>query len=1171
MAISHHGLLKISASAGSGKTYTLALRYIMLLLFEQRSDGLFDFRKQPAYHNHILAITFTNKATNEMKERIVEKLYELAETPEKSEFLRDFRALQRDEQCFADGVLDQQRVQDAARQALTALLYGYGAFNVSTIDSFFQTIMRSFARELDRDYNYAVQIDEKLAMKIAVHNFLLSLGADMVRRGTARQLNEVENWVQDFIRQRIQDGLDWNIFRDEGVLLSFAQLMTREVFSQQMPELHKYLTREDNGQRVADLSRSREFKRLVVQRINQLEQQYKDQANGMTLLVERHQIDTNKIYKGRLVDNLMKVDNPIARGEQYDLMAAATEIQLGETSFSGGYCPPQQFVDEALQWCKDVSAIWWRMAVLKRLLNDLGLLALLNRIDENLKQYGRETNQLLLADTNQLIASVLKSGVPFIYERVGTWINHFMIDEFQDTSRKQYENFKPLIEEALAHGRENLCMIIGDAKQSIYRFRNAEPGLFRDQIDIDFSQGRAQMHTQILDANYRSCPAVVKFNNWLFEQMLNQAELKESQLFRRTYMPNGRLEDFQQLTKKQQPQGMVRVMFFGGKNDGDMTEEQIMQRLPQYLLELHKRFDWAKMGLLVNVHDDAKDIVQCIMQHNKTAAPDQQIAIASDEAMLLAKSPSVKLIVSLLKFINITQYRVDDEQGDDTQEQDEHREIAKQRLSEQKMVYVLKLFKQKMASGQYPDAGRALAECFDEANKSLRSKAAQVSEYVSEIEKLMPHQPTQLMTLPSIVEHIITQFLPHVGDKAQETAHLLAFQDCVDDFDTQRGGGTVREFLYYWEQKKKKLTVPASGSTDAIRVMTIHAAKGLEFECVVIPKADWYIKKETNKACKEAFWVPRDQFMQQGGMKLFEPIEIPQQLIPPLLPLGKNAARALADEGLCLTQFVNEYYQNLLVDNLDKTYVAFTRPKQEMHIMADETSEVGALLKEIMQAGAADSSVELEDDGTGVYQWGAPRDISLDKPDNKNKVVQVFPMPHYRVCCQAADSEHFAVKLPQDVTDKQNTGNRLHNLMSRIAYRRDVDRAIGFCINRGIIRDNDPEWPLQRIKAFIQRMFSDPRTRDWFADDNKVYNERNLSPGHVDKMHKMKRPDRVVMRPDGTWIVIDYKFGEKNQADNEMQVMEYMKLLSKNGKSPIKGFLWYVDLDEVDEVKTNHS
>ena len=1134
----------------------------MLLIFTTGSDGLLHLRQATGYHNHILAITFTNKATTEMKRRIIDELYILATNPGESEFMRDFKKDDAEYHIFAPGTLD--NVQQAARQALAAVLYDYGTFNVSTIDSFFQTVMRNFAHELDRDYNYEVQIDSDFALQTAIHGFLLSLGATAGR--SSGKLTDVERWVKDYIRQQVSEGYDWNFFKDDGGLLDYAKLMTMEFFREHMPQLHEYLTRDQDGERLPDFSKVNGFKKHVSKLVEQYEQRYLALASRMAQLVNQHGVDCERLYKGRLVENMMKDDNPIARGEAYPKSVdELTEEKLVKNSFTKKYEPPQAFVDDVMAWRKEV--IWtynvWQL--LAKLPSDLGLLALINSIDENLKQYSRDTNQLLLGDTNDLIARVIESGVPFLYERVGTWINHFMIDEFQDTSRKQYENFKPLLEEALSHNEgENLCMLIGDAKQSIYRFRNAEPSLFRDKIGEDFTPENHGLRQQTLDTNYRSCPAIVEFNNWLFDQLLQLPEWADKDVLQRTYMPNQLKEDFQQQKNKMSPQGMVVARLLA-KDKQVKSEEQrqaVLDQLPQYLLQLHERFEWGEIGILVNRRKEGNAIVATIMEYNKTAEPDRQISIASDESMLIARSPSVRRIVSLLRFIDLTQYRMDDEQGED-EESDKKKNAASNRLREQYLYHVLGMFMERMASDEKQEPGLVLEQCFEQAKqRRMLSDREQMDAFADDLDLLLPDRRTELMTLTNIVEHLIRRYINATESAPIETAHLLAFQDCVNDFATQRSGGTVREFLNYWDTRCDKLTVPASASEDAVSVLTIHKAKGLEFDCVLIPFVNWDIKSEGGYG-RKIFWLDIKTLKDQNALSVFDDgTPMPEDLIPPLLPLSQSPVGKLAAAGFCLQGFANKYDQDVMVDNVDKTYVAFTRPKQELHLFVQTDSEIGNLLAPILQKGVNDAEASIKQIDDTTYQWGEPRNVDDDKPKKETDEVVMIDMPPYKVTLGAA---RISVRLPEDLTDKQNTGNRLHNLMSRIAYRRDVERAWGFCLNRGIIRADDIEWPLERVRAVIDRMFDDPRTADWFSDDNRVYNERNLTMGHA-ATGATKRPDRVIQRPDGTWVVIDYKFGEKNLEQHTSQVAGYMRRLERMGKKPIQGYIWYVALDEIIEV-----
>lgn len=250
-------MLVMKASAGSGKTYNLAKQYIRHLLFSTDEDGALRPRRHRGddrivnAHRQLLAITFTNKATDEMKDRIVNELYNLAQPDVESDYLEEF---------VRDSRLDEGQVRDLARHALNELLFDYSNFNVSTIDSFFQTVLRNFARELDRDFNYEIQLEEKYAVRVAVHNFLLSLGQH-------DSLTQVDKWVKEYQRHLLRGDAktkEWKFFNDGGDLNNFAQQINTEVFRSKMDDIRSYLGHVDEqGNFVSDFGRIRDFKQAM--------------------------------------------------------------------------------------------------------------------------------------------------------------------------------------------------------------------------------------------------------------------------------------------------------------------------------------------------------------------------------------------------------------------------------------------------------------------------------------------------------------------------------------------------------------------------------------------------------------------------------------------------------------------------------------------------------------------------------------------------------------------------------------------------------------------------------------------------------------------------------------------------------------------------------------------
>ena len=381
-------MLVMKASAGSGKTYNLALQYIKHLLFQTDENGQVKPRRQSDdtrllnAHRLLLAITFTNKATAEMKDRIVKELYKLSQPGVKSDYLAGFMQL---------SGLTEARVRDLAHKALSELLFDYSNFNVSTIDSFFQSVLRNFARELDRDYGYDIQLEEDYAIRVAVHNFLLSLGKE-------GQKSQVDQWVKEYQRHLIRGDVEkkrWKFFDDGGELLEFAKQLKTELFRSSMDDIRDYLGEcDDTGHCkrpfMSDFSRIRAFK----QRMNQLVKQADEALNASLADLHRllepygsqqllkntfktwYQADELKPFSTRILTTIAqgKLDNQFVKSANVDIAV----------------------VEEAGNMIKRQFSIQTSVAFLQDIEDNLGLLGMLAMIDVFLERYRHDTNTILI-------------------------------------------------------------------------------------------------------------------------------------------------------------------------------------------------------------------------------------------------------------------------------------------------------------------------------------------------------------------------------------------------------------------------------------------------------------------------------------------------------------------------------------------------------------------------------------------------------------------------------------------------------------------------------------------------------------------------------------------------------------------------------------------------------
>lgn len=1207
-------LLVIKASAGSGKTYNLALQYIRHLLFTTSPDGhsmvprrsKLDHRPLNA-HRLLLAITFTNKATDEMKGRIVDELYKLSVQGVDSDYLKGF---------MEESGLDEASVRELARLALNEMLFDYSNFNVSTIDSFFQSILRNFARELDRDFNYDIQLEEKYAVGVAVHQFLLSLGQE----GKTTQMDQ---WVKEYQRHMIRGEADtkkWKFFDDGGDLQEFAQQINSEVFRGRMSEIRDYLGHtDDNGDFQCDFSRIRAFKKHVHDVVEGVQQ---DLEQGLAELM-----DTLTPMADGLKNSFK---NWVAKGELSllsDSLKAADEAKI-ISQFKKDYVPDDAvLIARLLQLVNTHFALRNANDFYKHIEDNLGLLGMLAMVDIFLERYRHETNSILIGDTNELISTVLASGSDFVYERVGSAIAHFMIDEFQDTSTKQYENFRGLLKESLANG--NFNMLIGDAKQSIYRFRNADPTVFRERVDYDFKD---DIYYNVADGgdadkpvstNYRSSRNIIGFNNDLFEFMSRQFSRYPTVLATysdvRQDMPAG-------IDKKKVP-GYVRL-FTGDykfllndefineamlpddlQQDGDEQQDvDVLTLLPAYLQQLHLRYDWGQIGILVNTNSQGNKVVERILEYNQQAHA-EPISIISGESLLLNNSPIIRRVIAMLRFIDITQFNAGEDEDDETGQAVDGvmRAIARKRYSDQRLYNGLNKFINALSAHVEADsveAGRLLAESLDHAadgdHQADMDEARKA--FAETLARLLPSDG-ELTTLVNIVETIISHFKKEEAtseDVDCEAAFLFAFQDTVMQFCSQRNGGSIREFLKFWDEKKDKLAVNSADNGNAVNIMTIHAAKGLEFDCVVIPFANWELDGNSQE---RSYWMPRDAFLAVMQSLQGDAAKCDAAIVPPLLHVEKKSLVALDRVG-CLQglahDFVAKQQADVLIDNLNKTYVAMTRPRSELHLFAKPARGLGSSrraasdeddlsLPAILASFGKEMMMPVMTSAGAPDGWFEMGEISsreeLEAKRTSNEEEESAPK-HMTINQYTVNPIPLKVKVRVDYASSTSidAGLRLHGVMSRIRDLSDLDTVISQAIKHGVIT-SDPDDPcgIDSVKRHVVAPIkdADSRVAAWFDPANKVYSERTITSASdsiwdEDGIENL-RPDRIVRRPDGQLLVIDYKSGQRDDMRYLRQLARYINKLSIIFPgTPIAGRIWYVTHDLIldehgKQLSINHS
>lgn len=1093
------------ASAGSGKTYTLAYEYIKLVLgYKDHNTGKYRLNKNPQEeHQDVLAITFTNKATDEMKRRIIKELAIIAELPamggEKSPYLKDLLSLF---ECTKD------ELKATAETVLGQLLFDYTFFNVSTIDAFFQNVLRTFAFEADLTGNYEVELDDSFAISSGVNELFNAIN---YRNDSRSKL--LAEWLRQFMMQKIEEGGSFNLFNRKsqiyGDLLRFIKKLSDEQF--------KLRLNNDVESYFDDPTRIVRFEEQLKKQIGVTRNVIKNTAENIFKLLSeddvagmQHHVKT-PIIKWQDILN-QKIDD-------IDLSNTIKGVANHEKPiFKKGYIVSQE-VEEAVQSAIErIVELIPRLKFLALIRKNIYGLGLIGDTMRFIKEFRENNNLILLSDTNDLLQRIISEDeAPFIYERMGVRLNHFLIDEFQDTSRLQWQNINPLVSESLSQDNDNL--IIGDVKQCIYRFRNSDPSLLQNQVANDFT---GQINERGVDVkentNWRSSAEVVKFNNTLFSALSYILDVEDEYS-----------NITQQVSEKHENhRGYVKFEFID--DDDDKKLKSFEKMAVDIKRQLDSGYQQKDIAILVRNGNDGESAINYLMDLMVDPEVDfPKINIISDGALKVDSSPMVKLIISVLRLLSS-----DIEGGS--------RYMSKRRFNQILHSYVL-----------YTNRG---VEPNEALNKAINGDSSDVDKLIDEVEQI------EHVSLPTLVERIIVRYIPE-DLRMRDIAFITAFQDEVLDF-CSRGSHDVNSFLRWWDSSSSHY-LASSTDVDAIRVMTIHKSKGLEFKCVHIPIANWPITDDPKKADYRWF----DSVAIDG---------IDGELIPPVFAL-KNT-KSLED-----TPLKYQYEQNLRaekVDTINVTYVAFTRAIDELCVNCmvtgkTEKNSISTAIYEAFEVASPDYCASLTEyhsgakgelyiplnsaDKKSVFEIGEPTVAQKDEEKKIPPAEVVFEREASPYISADRDDLWKLTEMEDDgqIEDAKNRGVFLHRVMEHVYHLSDLQLAL----KRQGYRNNISDQELDEMYVMLSRAFSDERVLKWFEGYSKVVNERSIC---LKKDAKHTRPDRIVWTAEGTIDVVDYKFGEESE-DYKDQVKEYMKHLIDMGHENVRGFLWYVDKGKILEVK----
>ena len=992
----------LKASAGSGKTYALAREYLRLILGDGRPDA----------YRHVLAVTFTNKATDEMKRRILKELHTLATAPETSPYLADFvPALSP----------DAASLQKKAQGQISGILNDYSSFAVSTIDRFFQQTLRAFSREIGQFSTYQVQLDREALAAESVDRLL-----DSLAEGNDRELLD---WLTDSVREEL---LATGKLSLDGGLKQVAENL------QALPEGAHF---DKAGLKV------------LRQRCHAIGEQFLQsvQAAAEACLNALQQggvtpEDSNGGFLKRLYQYLPP-QHPVPKPTPAFLRKAADP----DSWFSKKKAPLLQQLGglldaplEAFLACFDRPYKEYTTArIIQGQLYSLGLTGELRTAFAEIQ---KEKNILSLDDSNTILKQIIDgTDTPFIYEKLGVRFDDFLLDEFQDTAEIQWDNFRPLLHNSEAQGKDSL--VVGDVKQSIYRFRGSDWKLLESRLQEEFRQAR----TAVLDGNYRTCRTIVHFNNDFFAFAAEQLD--------RLIGAEGALSALyadvaQEVRFRESAPGSVEVRFT------DEQTEEILHTLEE--LRSHGA-RWSHIAILVRGNSEGASVASALVQAG--------IPVVSDDSLFVKASVTVRRLVSLLSLADVP------------------------------------------PSGDRPSAAAYLA-------RSLQ---------------LTP--PERYHSLPDLAEALLREL--HAAcpeDFAAEIPYIQSFMDYLEDW-VQVNGNHLGAFLRAWDEAKPRIASPQSG--DSVRIMTIHKSKGLEFPFVLLP----YAEKVTLYKAPSLWCSP-----ESGGSALAE--------------TEGDFFRVKLDSKVDDSFFAGDYAGERklqAVDNLNIFYVALTRAKYGMKIIAARPSEkvvsgeepwknLSQLLCSYL--GGADTFL------------GEPFDFGrLGAPESGDRLALAYPS----YPATAGDRLRFSSEATDyfgpdgsfgPAASRRIRGNVLHGILARTVLPEDLPAAVEKAVAGGEL----PAGEAAATLAFLEERLRGVAGRGWFSAGAQVRLEATVIGSDGEEY----RPDRVVLFPDGRAVVIDYKFG-RPEAGHRSQMRRYLQLYRAMGYAP-EGFLWYLFSDEINEV-----
>ena len=1036
------------ASAGSGKTYTLVKEYLKIILLAKKPD---------AYRN-ILAITFTNKAVHEMKSRVVQNLSEFAkENPSD-------KAHQLMQVIHSETGLSLQTIHLKAKSIIKHLIHNYAAFVISTIDKFTHKVIRSFAHDLNLPITFEVSLDTENLLTEAVDAIIAEAGND-------KQLTEL---LVNYTLEKTNDDKSWDISRE---IMETGKLILNENNREEITHFH--------NKSIEDFV---EIKKKLVDLCEEILEETANLAAKALELIDSKGIDIKSFSAGHFPNHLKKLSekefNP--KNKTY---REFEDIKINKTAKDKEII--ENIIPDLIENLDKIYKKYEKLFFYEAFLKNITPLSLLNTLNSKLKTIQEEQNILSIAEFNQLIYEQIQNQpAPFIYERLGEKYRHFFIDEFQDTSEMQWQNLIPLIGNSLSgqdeEGTQGTLLIVGDPKQSIYRWRGGKAEQFIALSKDENPFPNVEKNTESLKTNYRSYAKVIEFNNAFFGFLSNQFENED---YKDLYANHSHQKS------NDKKGGFVSISFIPKLDKNNFDEEENPSKDELYLEKTvesilnakEKGFKNKEITILTR-----KKVQGTILANYLT---EKGIPILSSESLLLGSSSEVKAIVDLLRYLN------------------NYSDLE----AKANFLYYLGRNATVVKENKLP--------IHDFMAKGMEFSAENDFEnWLTEFGITFSFKNIRKKSLYEATEIIISRIIAI----EKRTAYVQFFQDLVLEQDLKKQAG-IGDFLKYWDANSHKMSIPSPEGNDAVKIMTIHKSKGLEFPVVIFPFAD----EDYSKGPKEKIWLFADEEM-----------GLPKVLV------DKNSG--VENYGEQASEVYLHKKQEELLDDINVLYVALTRAEEQLYIISEmqtRSNSTGEYPKN-MASFFINYLIQKGEFEEGKMEYLSGENNKLSAPNTIEDKTQTIPQ-----MAETLDPKN--IKIAQRESLMWNTiqqkaiefGNVLHEILAFIETKADIDLALTKAIESGLIV------PAQKgeVQKTLEQIVGHDELRSFFATEHKILNEKTI----IQKNGGIIKPDRMAVSKENEVFLLDYKTGQ-HLPKHKAQLDHYQIAIENMGYKVCKKTLVYI-------------